>query len=289
MKTKLLFLMFLSWCGVLTAQNIVINDSILGGITIPFQDTIVSSFDNENAYCITTNYFIDLDQDAIHDTKFHLECYMGGQGRYDKMMLSTFNDFEFHVDTGYQEHYQYVNDVGEVCDTISTRTVVKRYNSADTIDVNEIAASEQHYLLNYSVGNDPLCIYGNIDLFNGDTSYIAFTKGDGDLKSLYYIQIFVGNGKNLHLMWAKKSRDAIGIAENELSSAFIFPNPVAEELHFRAGYEYVEIYTLHGLPVVRERLSNNQNALKVSTLQKGVYLIKFMTDKTELTTKFIKL
>lgn len=279
----------LIWNHLLIGQYIIIDTTYLGGISIPFQDTLISSVDPNTAMCSSTDYFLDLDQDDSGDVKFHLECYMGGMGSWYEIYLSTLNSFSIHVDTNYQEHYQYlVEGVGAV-DTVRTVTVVKKYNWGDTIFSNQNSLSTGEYLLNFSVGNDPSCIYNNIDLFLTDTAFIAFTKDDGNTSSIYYIKIYVPYRSRLWLMSAKTNAQPNYVDEKELISNHIFPNPVAEEIFFKGEYNLVEIYTLQGTLVFKENLSTTQNSIDVSELQSGFYMILLKNNKKKLLDKFIKL
>lgn len=289
MKKLLSLAIMLIWNQLIIGQYIVIDTTYLGGMSIPFQDTLISSIDPDMGSCISTDYFLDLDQDDNSDVKFHLECHMGGMGSSYKIYISTLNSYSIHVDTNYQEYYQYlVEGVGAV-DTVRTVTVVKKYNWGDTIFSDQNSLSTGDYLLRYSFGNYPPCIYNKIDLFLYDTSYIAFTKNDGNTPSIYYLKIYVKNYSKVALISAKTNAQPNYVDEKELLSNHVFPNPVAEEIFFKGEYNLAEIYTMQGTLILKENISTTENSIDVSELQGGFYIILLKNNNKKLLDTFIKL
>ncbi|MCF8275015.1 MAG: T9SS type A sorting domain-containing protein [Flavobacteriaceae bacterium] len=85
---------------------------------------------------------------------------------------------------------------------------------------------------------------------------------------------------------------ALDVSEFGITKFKIYPNPVDNVLKIITvnngtigGYE---IFDALGRRVLFD-LKNNTNAIDVSTLYNGVYLIKIKTDKRELTARFIKI
>lgn len=271
------------------AQYLVINDSISGGVNIPFQDTLLSSVDPMSGSCTALNYYVDLDQDSINDIEFHLECSMGGFGSFYKMIISTLNDFLVHRDTSFVEHFQYIGTNGQAQDTTRKTPIVRKYVWGDTIYNNQNLLSTEEYLLHYSFGNYPPCIYHNIDAFLEDTSYIAFSKSNLDIFSIYYVKIKVPYMTLLELISAKTDDLSSDIIVKELFSNYIFPNPATEVIHFKEGFDSIEIYTLQGTLLVKENLSNTRNLLNVAGLQSGFYIVNLQKDEFRFLTKFLKL
>jgi len=288
MKKLAFILLVLFWCSFLTGQNIVVNNTDLGGVNIPFQDTTIYTMSSETGMCTSKNVYFDLDQDTLPDIGLYLYCYLSGHISEFTMSLSVFNDFWIHQDTTYQEHAQYVENYS-VHDTVRTVSVVKRYHAGDTIFPNESTTKSTRYILNYSETYEPQCTWSNIDLFTGDTSYIAFSKDDGNTQSLYYIKIYMRGRSDIRLFWVKTNDHSIDMAENRFPSIPIFPNPVVDELHFRGGFNFVEIYSLQGLLVMKQKLTASQQAINVSNITKGLYIIRFRAKDTEVSSKFIKL
>ena len=69
-----------------------------------------------------------------------------------------------------------------------------------------------------------------------------------------------------------------------------FPNPVANELHIeseQAKIDQIEIYNLNGKQVLDVNFQKDQ-PIDVSSLAKGMYLVKIKTESGSLTKKLIK-
>ena len=193
MKRLYIIITLIFWSSCIAAQYIVIDSSDLSGTSIPFQDTVVSSYDNGCLY-YPVNYSLDLDQDQDDDIYFELHCYLGGMGGWKEISLSTQNNFFAHLDISYQEH---------LTDTTRTTTVIKKYNWNDTIFADQIASTNEYFLHHKSWGYWPeYTLFNNINLFENDTAYIAFTKNDGH-NSIYYIKVLVSGGTSLYLFFAK--------------------------------------------------------------------------------------
>ena len=281
-------MLMLIWNGLLSAQYLVINNSTSGGINIPFQDTLLSSLDPVWGYCTNLNYNVDLDNYSTNDVDFSLECYVGGMGSYYKMYISTLNNFSVHINTSFEEHFQYIDSLG-IHDTTRNTAIIRKYFWADTIYANQNLESTGNYLLYQSYGYYPSCVYNNIDAFLGDTSYIAFTKNDGNTVSLYYLKIYVPSKYKLELISAKTNEQSGDINDNELLSNYIFPNPAKEGIRFKEGYDFVEIYTLQGTLVIKENLSNTQNLFDISQLNRGFYIVNLKKNETNFFNKLMKL
>ena len=170
-------LIFLSICILFQTytigQYVIINDSLEGGNSIPFHDTTISLWTSS-----AVDYFIDLDQDSIDDVLFEISLQIGSSfGIEGYTSVSTFNDFSVHVDTNYLDYHYYIYlDTIVVFDT-TRRTVVKKYNPGDTIYPNHISTSTNTYLSYYRYKDTEIpTVYGEVNHFFYNTSYIAFTK-----------------------------------------------------------------------------------------------------------------
>lgn len=285
MKTILFFLFMFLMSESLLSQNIIIGDEVFGGVNIPFQDTIIAP-----PYNSDTEFYLDIDQDSIVDIKFWLRDVIGGMGGSDIVSVVTFGNFTVHTDTSYQEHYQYlVEGQNEAVDTVRTVTVVKKYNWGDTIYDNHISTNEEKYLLYYSWGNYPPCIYRNITLFNNDTSFIAFTKETGNSSRIYYLKVFVQGNPQIHLISAKSNDVSSYIDEKQLITNSIFPNPAKETINFRKAFDCIRIYTMQGTLLIEEKRIDAQQTLDISYLERGFYIVVLKTDSNRHITKLLKL
>lgn len=279
--TTILFLIHI--VGQTNAQYLVIGDSNLGGNNIPFQDTIISSYDSMG--CSSFNYYLDIDQDSIPDIHFYLDCYIGGLGNSFEISLTTSNDFSIHIDTSYIEHFQFINSNGQVQDTTRRTSVVKKYNFGDTIFSNQVFCNTEGTLLNYSSGHYPPCVYNNVVLFLEDTSYIALEKSNGDL---FYFKIYMCNKSTLELIHGKTNA-LLSIGELTTLQSHIFPNPATNVIHFKDNYDSIEIYSTEGtLLIERKKLGAHKN-IDISSLKSGFYIVVLKKDKYSYTTKLLKM
>ena len=284
MKRISAFFLFLLLIGQIKGQNIVIDHPVLGGFNIPFQDTVISSY---NEYgCTTSNYYVDLDRNSNHDIQFYLTCYLGGMGNGYEMTLFALNNFFIHVDTTYSEHFQFLDTSGIVNDSIRRSSVVKKYNSGDTIYNHQNILSSEEKLLYYSSGNYPLCIYNNINLFFQDTAYIVFENSTGDL---YYLKIFVSSKSSIHLFSAKSNVQGVGINEQKAQQNYIFPNPATEIIYLKQDFDIAEIYSIQGTLLVKENFIGSGDYMNISTLPKGIYLVRLTKNEFTYLSKLVKL
>ena len=263
------------------AQYLVVGNGNSGGNEIPFQSTVLTSFDYSSASCSSFDYFFDLDQDSINDVIFNLNCYMGGMGSFYKVGITTFNDFSIHMDTAYIEHYQFINSLGEVQDTTRKTPAVKKYEIDDTIFSNQNYLSTSGRILNYYDGHFPICFYNNVNPFLGDTAYIAFEKSNGDL---YYFEIYQMNKSQLELLKLKTSAPVFNYTGNG-----IYPNPALSKIHFNNTYEFIEIYSAEGTLVMPRSVILEQTSFDVSNLRSGLYFVVLEKDNQPFTTKLLKL
>jgi hypothetical protein len=285
MKTLKLFPVFLLCSMWLWGQDIVIGHASMSGVEIPLTDTALTSF--VNGYCGTTTYLLDIDRDSVDDIEFYLDCYMGGQGSYKNMKITTFNNFIVHMDSNYMHYHQYYENY-QVHDTVTRATVVKKYARGDTIRVDEYALGGTSTMLKISQGNDPLCQYNNINLFVGDTSYIAFTKTSGNDARIYYIKIHIPSPYYLHLISAK-TNEATATDEKEMMTDLLFPNPATGRVYLRGAYDVAEVYSMQGTLLLRQALDETNNFIDVSAIRPGHYIVRLKKDRNEATVKFIKL
>lgn len=270
-------------------QFVIINDTIHGGNIIPFQDTILNNYPCDwNDF---TTYYIDLDQDTINDIKFEVYCEYDGVFFLDYIKVSTLSDFSFHIDTNYIDSSYY--DFGDsiILIDVFKRTVVKKYNSGDTIYENSLSTSEETFLsmFSYTYTGWPDQINGNVCHFLGDTSYIAFIKNNGQSEYIYYFKVFVQDYSIIQLISAK-SNDIIysGNAETRIQNGAIYPNPVEEKIFFLGDFSFYEIYTLQGISIQSGWIIDTQNSIIVSDIPHGLYILKLRNKEIEYNAKFIK-
>lgn len=271
--------------GPTYSQYLVIDSFSMVDNNISIQDTLLSSYGEYG--CTDINYKIDLDQDSVPDINFYLECYMGGRGGYEKIFVTSYNNFYIHADTSYIEHFQFIDTVGQVQNTSRITTVVRKYNFGDTIFNNQSVLSNDVKLLYRSTGTDPSCTYRNINLFLKDTSYIAFEKSNGDL---YFLKIGVPNGCKLELISLKSNAYINRIDDKKISGNDIFPNPATDIINFKEGsFNSIQIYTMQGILLVEKDIKWSQKSLDISNFKSGLYTVILKAEKNRYITKLLKL
>jgi len=203
-----------------------------------------------------------------------------------EMTLFALNNFFIHVDTTYSEHFQFLDTSGIVNDSIRRSSVVKKYNSGDTIYNHQNILSSEEKLLYYSSGNYPPCIYNNINLFFQDTAYIVFENSTGDI---YYLKIFVSSKSSIHLFSAKSNVQGVGINEQKAQQNYIFPNPATEIIYLKQDFDMAEIYSIEGTLLVKENFLGFGDYMNISTLPKGIYLVRLTKNESTYLSKLVKL
>lgn len=92
------------------------------------------------------------------------------------------------------------------------------------------------------------------------------------------------------LFYMKTSYDTLGVEENNQTPKLsLYPNPVSNQLHFSSTGQIIEnvaIYNISGVLV--KSISNITEAIDLSNLKTGSYLVKVTTDGGTSTQKIIK-
>ncbi|GGG54455.1 T9SS type A sorting domain-containing protein [Epilithonimonas arachidiradicis] len=82
---------------------------------------------------------------------------------------------------------------------------------------------------------------------------------------------------------------SLAVSDLAKNSVSVYPNPVTEKLTVSMNFkkaETAEIYSLEGRKISETNINSNNNVINVSTLSKGVYLLKIKG--TDIAQKFIK-
>lgn len=200
-------------CG----QNIIIGDSVAGGASIPFIDTLLSSvYPGPAPDCkmYPPMYYIDLNQDNVDDILVHLDCYMGGNGSMSVIQFLSYGEFHMLVDTSFLttfQDYDYENDT--LITWIDNYTIPKPYYYGDTIIFEQVTSQNPKNISAINVGYDPYCYYIYLDDFAGDTLHIAFRRDNGNQTSFYYIKAYIISKYKIHLVSAWSTDVAVGVSE----------------------------------------------------------------------------
>jgi hypothetical protein len=283
MKTFQILIIIFLWNGVAIGQNIIINDFALGGINIPFHDTSIYYYNY-----VDDDYLIDLDGNGTDDVMFSYKGDVGGPYNYREISITTYNEFDVHLDTNYFAPAEFIDTNGTLVSVLTKYTVINNYLPSDTLFYNAYSSNQKTYLLNTAwTGYGTSIQWENINYIYGDTSYIGFTKDDGQSLSLYYIQVFI-NSSYINLISAKTNDITFSIAEKSKKSYNFYPNPASNFINIDEDYKMFEIYTLQGCLILTGNISVTNNSLNISSLRSGYYLLKLKNNTNEVITKFIK-
>jgi len=94
-------------------------------------------------------------------------------------------------------------------------------------------------------------------------------------------------------------RDDLIVGNNDIKYKYneeftTYPNPVTETLTIKCNsnnntIQIIEIYTLIGEKILTQNINSKKTCLDISSLHKGIYLIRIISDDKEKTKKIIKL
>lgn len=281
MKNTILLVLIMLWSGYILSQNLIINETNSGGTSVPFQDTLIYPPYNTSS----SDFYFDFDQDSIYDIKFNMNKYTGGSSWYSKISVFTYNNFFIHLDTNYQHHhYFYYN--GFYMDTVIKTTVVKKYALGDTIYSNVISSQGEEYFHNVEYLNGIGEYISKINLFYGDTSYIAFTKNHLDTLSIYYLKVHINSGDLLYLSSLKTNDLESSIEELEqfYNKIKLYPNPTTGRFLIDINnFEKIEIYNTSGVLIKQ----TTQKEINLEAYPKGIYFVKIYTSEHEINKKLL--
>ena len=197
-------------------------------------------------------------------------------GEYDQ--LSFYNEIELDNSIFYPSgiincsYYTYFNPSEQFFYNHLLGCTLSSDGSSDIVEIFNygfIQGSEEVTLNNEFVPD----AYGPFNYefrYEGDLIYLDITNTEGDVATF----------------WAS----TLSNANFDKTQFSIYPNPVTNQLHVaseQAKIERVEIYNLNGKQVLNINFQNNQ-PIDVSSLTKGLYLVKVKTESGSLTKKLIK-
>lgn len=86
------------------------------------------------------------------------------------------------------------------------------------------------------------------------------------------------------------SNQAVGIADTELFTFKLYPNPVTETLQIEglSSVESLHVYNLLGKKVMAAQVSGNRSTVDVAHLDKGVYFLKMLVNGVSVSKRFVK-
>ncbi|OFX31041.1 MAG: hypothetical protein A2X08_18245 [Bacteroidetes bacterium GWA2_32_17] len=132
---------------------------------------------------------------------------------------------------------------------------------------------------------------------NGGTSWTQMS--DGLTGNALFIEslavkgdtLFAGNG--YYGVWRRTISEMIGIDEvNENNILTVYPNPASKNINIKTTIQskdaMVSIFNIQSQLLLQQPLYKENTEINISTLTKGMYIIKVKSDKGIVTNKFIK-
>ncbi len=205
----------------------------------------------------------------------------------------------------------FVNNTGNTVSKISIQTRMEQWRAADNSSVNETVGFS--YSLNASsLNTGTWTTVTALDLKEKLTSTTSAAGVNGSLASNYTLlsNIITGlnwaNGANLWIKWTDVNdagsnglyaidnfsisvAETLGVKQNSIAGLSMYPNPVSKgTLYITSNSneaKSVSVYDLLGKQVLNAKTSNN--ALNVSNLKGGSYIVRITEDGKTDTKKLI--
>ncbi len=265
-----------------SVQNSAIFDEVNVWV-LDDENCLNVAFLNNSLWNIGTNSRLAVDLDVDPNTDFNLK--------------------EFHLNLGSAATYVNIiirGDWGGLPDDDNTIATV---NNVPVIEViNPYPPNSFSYV--YKLNLDP----SNIVLSGGEegrkywieviTDATAWeTNRNADPTGSFGAVVSVDSGGVWGLYFAEyvyaalgECSPSLGISEQNQEQLVIYPNPVADILHFNNNktVDSVSIYDLTGRMVLERIVNANSEILNVSGLPAGVYFLKVKSEKKTETVRFIK-
>lgn len=105
---------------------------------------------------------------------------------------------------------------------------------------------------------------------------------------------FIDNPYLATLIWggetAENSWESLSITDQTIADVKIFPNPASEDyITIASNLDILaEVYDIFGKKVSAQQLSDQQKKVNISSLSKGVYMLKLSSDTGSVTKKLIR-
>jgi hypothetical protein len=284
------------------------NDSILTFSNISLSDT-------GNYYCVVTNVF---GSDSSNVAKLEISLVTAGFTVIDSSQCFEANNFTFidNSNTNIGTIQKTFWDFGDLFTSTTSSIVNHHYHLADTFKVKLIVTSSYGcidslvkfvYVLPMPVvdlGPDTTITDKqkiNLDAGAGMDDYLW---SNGSESRVIAIDT-TGYGIGTFIIWVKVTKNACegydsiritftksgGIMNPEEGYLRIFPNPATEMININcAGLQNIkiEIFNTFGECVLQKVFNSKTNVIDISSLSKGIYVIKITGNNLTLQQKLIK-
>ena len=255
--------------------DVVIGNGDNGTIEIYYNDLIpggsVSFAKDPNSVSTGNTYIFDVsfaDVDDNGDLDVLKADLYGNVAWYKKEMAGTFTETIIPVSIS--------NPATATCRDMDNDTyndvIVSNGGTVDDDLVWFESTDTGGFNAEAAIDNSQLQVYAlTINDFDGD--------GDEDIATVDY--------QNADLNWFSNNLITLSLTNNNLQTVSIYPNPTTNNLFFNGVQEDmdVSVYNVLGNQILNARITAG-NALDVSHLSSGVYILKFNDRNTAL--KFIK-
>lgn len=290
-KISFLFVVFFFLIFKCQAQSdSIIIDPFLSSIFVTdIADTLITSYSPLG--CGTENYNLDIDGNNISDFTFSLTCYLGGMGTYAWIKLNSFDGSWFSADSSVTDSVCQLDSIGQIVCTPETFSMVRIYNSSDTLYTGDCLNQTSTNISNISTGNYPGYIeYNSLDNWISGDHYIGIRKIIDNVNYLGWIKVEVVDYNKIIVKEYALNRSFLGVNPIDASQSSIFPNPFRDRLFFNssAGPGNIKIFSLTGVCLVQREFSSGINSIDLSNLPKGVYFFQTAGDDYFIQQKLIK-
>lgn len=268
------------------SQNtFIVNDSIHGGYSISFMDTLVSTGGQES-----NTYQIDLDNNGSIDLKFNISNYTGSNTTTRSTSIYSYDNFSIVLDSSYQENGTFTNDSCVLYAEDYLTTVPKLFNDNDSVFVNEYAdstASNSYYLK--SIYNSFCNVTdATIAPFNGFGNLVLYKLRDS-VTYIYTIELRI-RGEELVLKSARTNDPFVIIAFDPIPNyqQRVYPNPFIQEILIDGNFKLLEVFSLTGELVASKLVTGTSHVLNLKEISSGVYYLKMSNGDLSVVKKIVK-
>ncbi len=122
---------------------------------------------------------------------------------------------------------------------------------------------------------------------NTDVSEIISSLTAGTAYDVYlFLEDNAGNQGEVYQLDDVTTIDSsLGISDNIIEGFNFYPNPAYRKINLKATHtiNLVEVYNIMGQKIISKHFDTNEVSFNISTINKGVYIMKISTTNNELT------
>lgn len=286
---KNLILLFAIWgiTNTISAQEMIIGSDEFYQLNSWNADTIFGFTGSGSG-----SFYYDLDQDGEHDILFYINYYLGGSGEHYEISTEPLGNFQIIslLDFKYIKNST-TSKSWRINTSLSSASAAEPFYLGDTVQYNSHYSQATTHLayMNRSYFEPPNFIYYYIDLFQKNPVFIVLKKVAENQDYFYFLQISLGSNNSVHLTNIYTTDYSIGNIDQYSSEKdkVIYPNPSTNHITLPEETSHVIIYSSDGNKMLSQDISKN-STLDISSLSRGIYIIKMTIKDSIETTKIIK-